>query len=479
MDNLLYDSPEWTNERLERVYDACQDIAEDELGLDTYPNQIEIVSSDQMIAAQSSIGLPIMYHHWSFGKQFMRQKQQYKRGVSGLPYELVINSNPCVNYLMEGNGMTLQTLVIAHAAFGHNAFFKSNRLFQYWTDAEAIVDYLRFAKRFISDCIQTHGPTEVELVLDACHSLKRHGVDKYKKPAPLSEEQQEANRLQRLERDRKHRNFLWDELMEEDESEEDESFPEYPEENLLYFVEKNAPDLEEWKREIIRIVRKIQQYLYPQAQTKVMNEGFATFTHYYIMNRLYEKEQIPEWSYLRFLKSHTNVINQPEFGEPGYRSINPYALGFAMFQDIRRICEAPTDEDRKQFPDLAGSDWKQSVLEAMRNYRDESFIQQYLSKKVMKDFRLFAIEDDADKDHIKVTAIHRDRDFAEIRSVLAHTHDRASKIPNIEVVKVDRRGDRTLTLRYTPQNDRKLKEDEKEHTLEYLRYLWEYPVEFE
>ena len=132
-----------------------------------------------------------------------------------------------------------------------------------------------------------------------------------------------------------------------------------PQENLLYFIEKNAPRLEPWQREIVRIVRKIAQYFYPQRQTQVMNEGWATFWHYTLLNHLFEEGKVTEGFMLEFLQSHTNVVYQPPFYHSrAYSGINPYALGFAMYRDIRRICESPTEEDRRWFPEIAGSDWR-------------------------------------------------------------------------------------------------------------------------
>ena len=141
-----FEVPTGTSTRLSRTYDAIEEIALDELRLDVYPNQMEIISSEQMLDAYSSIGMPLMYRHWSFGKHFVYEEHLYRKGRRGLAYELVINSNPCIVYLMEENTMAMQALVTAHAAFGHNHFFKNNYLFQQWTDAGAILNYMEFAK---------------------------------------------------------------------------------------------------------------------------------------------------------------------------------------------------------------------------------------------------------------------------------------------------------------------------------------------
>ncbi|NVO06635.1 MAG: SpoVR family protein, partial [Rhodoferax sp.] len=125
----LPDSRDWSVERLEQYHDAIAATAE-RYGLDTYPNQLEIITAEQMMDAYASVGMPVNYRHWSYGKEFISTEKNYKRGHMGLAYEIVINSNPCVSYLMEENTMAMQALVIAHAAYGHNSFFKGNYLFR-------------------------------------------------------------------------------------------------------------------------------------------------------------------------------------------------------------------------------------------------------------------------------------------------------------------------------------------------------------
>jgi len=154
---LLFSESEWDFATVERTYKAIEDIALNDLKLDCYPNQIEIISSEQMLDAYSSIAMPLMYNHWSFGKMFAREEALYRAGYSALAYEVVINSSPCISYLLEENTMTMQALVMAHAAFGHNHFFKNNYLFRQWTNAEGIMDYLAFAKKYIAACEERYG----------------------------------------------------------------------------------------------------------------------------------------------------------------------------------------------------------------------------------------------------------------------------------------------------------------------------------
>jgi stage V sporulation protein R len=141
----MFSRSDWNEETILESDKVISRIAEEYLGLNTYPNQFEIVSSEQMLDAYSLVGLPISYNHWKFGKDFVINKSKYKRGQMGLAYELVINSNPCISYNMEDNTTCLMLLVLAHAAYGHNHFFKNNYLFKQWTHADAIVDYMLFA----------------------------------------------------------------------------------------------------------------------------------------------------------------------------------------------------------------------------------------------------------------------------------------------------------------------------------------------
>jgi stage V sporulation protein R len=255
-------------------------------------------------------------------------------------------------------------------------------------------------------------------------------------------------------------------------------FPEEPQENILYFVEKFSPVLEPWQRELVRIVRKLAQYFYPQGQTKVMNEGWATFWHYTILNKLHERGQVDDGFMLEFLKSHTNVVYQPAYDSNFYSGINPYALGFAMFSDLRRICEQPTQEDRAWFPDIAGADWNVALDFAMRNFKDESFIAQYLSPRLIRDFHLFAIADHTDESTLKVDSIHDDIGYRRVRKLLSQQHAQENRVPDVQVVHFDRDGDRSLTLRHTRRRGRPLNEAAA-MVVAHLRKLWGFPVKLE
>ncbi|CAN7714092.1 MULTISPECIES: SpoVR family protein [unclassified Ensifer] len=484
---LLFDGSEWNFATLSRAYEAIEAIAIGEMGLDVYPNQIEIISSEQMLDAYSSVGMPLMYQHWSFGKRFVFESQLYQKGYRGLAYELVINSNPCITYLMEENTMPMQALVTAHAAFGHNHFFKNNYLFRQWTDAGAILGYMDFAKKYIAKCEERHGLSAVEEILDSAHALMDHGVFHYRRPPRLSSEKETARARERLEYEEQTYSDLWRTLptasgtsgIEEAEREASERKKalNLPEENLLYFLEKHSLILEPWQREILRIVRVIAQYFYPQSQTKVMNEGCATFVHYSIINRLFDQGRVSEGAMLELLASHANVVFQPGFDDSRFSGINPYALGFAMMQDIERICTMPTQEDRDWFPTISGNgDPLGTLIGAWENHRDESFILQYLSPALIRKFRLFRLSDRATNKFCEVTSIHNEQGYAAVRAGLARNYDPVANRPDIQVVDVDLLGDRQLRLKHVIKNGILLEESNRDATLAHISRLWGYEV---
>ncbi len=484
---LLFEDAEWDFETLQRTTLGIERIAFDELKLDVFPNQIEIISSEQMLDAYSSVGMPLMYRHWSFGKQFIHHERLYRKGARGLAYEIVINSDPCVCYCLEENTMALQALVIAHAAFGHNHFFKNNHLFRQWTDPGGILDYLDYARTYMRAAEERHGKREVEAILDAAHALMSVGVFRHRRPPGLTMREEQERARRRQEEEERSANYLLDsfrrpevEAGAEANRGETRLDAHLPEENILYFLERHSPILAPWQREVLRIVRNIAQYFYPQKQTQVMNEGCATFTHFYIMNRLHETGQITDGAMLEVLHNHANVLTQPDFDDPRFSGINPYTLGFGMMRDIQRICTAPEDEDLHWFPEIAGcGDWLGVLHDAWANYRDESFIQQFLSPRLMREFKMFVLGDEASQSFYTVNGIHDEQGFLTVRDALARSRDISIAEPDIQVVDADLIGDRVLRIRHAKRDGVPLAESDREKTLDHLRTLWGYEVVLE
>lgn len=344
---------EW-NERIE--------IIAHEFGLDYYDQEFEICSFDDMIGYETYIGMPSHYPHWSFGKAYEKTKTLHKYNLTGLPYEMVINSNPCIAYLMKDNTLLLQILTIAHV-YGHNDFFKNNRLFAEGTRAEYTVEKFKNhadrIREYISD--PGIGYTKVEKILNAAHSI-RHNISRVIGEKTISREERIKQLLEDVNKKTNEYRFLEPSEKINEPLPDLMKIPLEPEEDLLAFI-STFGRLSDWEKDIINIVREESLYFLPQIETKIMNEGWASFWHYNILNKL----QLPQGLHLEFLKKHNQVI-RPHIGQ-----INPYYIGFKIFEDIQ-----------KRYPDNPKKLFEVRALE-----RDQSFIRRYLTQELCDEMNLF------------------------------------------------------------------------------------------
>lgn len=412
-------------------------------------------------------------------------ERSISRSRGGVPNEIVQSAGGKAYCFTTDTGMWLarrEDNIFVTGNCGHSHFFKNNYLFKGWTDAGTIVDYLKFARNYIKSCEEKYGAVEVEILLDACHSLQSHGIDKYRKPNKPNA-QQMGERARSWEKYAETEfNDLWRTVPKQIEMKrwEKQTAEGTPEENILYFLEKHSPILKPWEREIVRIVRKISQYFYPQRQTQLLNEGFACYTHHMIMTEMYNQGHITAGSYLEFLQSHTNVVSQQDWDSKYYHGINVYALGYAMLMDIHRICEQPDDEDKKWFPDIAGNgQGLETVKHIVANYRDESFVVQFLSPRVARQFKLFSLHVAEGSGYLEVNATHDDEDFLQVRKTLSEQYDLSRSVPQVEVVDVDWQGDRWLMLEHKTKNNQRLHYGDMKKTAMYIQYLWGFSVKME
>ena len=478
----LFDTAEWTVPLMEKTWEVIDAYGKEWLGLEYNDPQFQITTADQMISAYASVGLPNHYSHWSLGKSFISTKNQYQRGQSGLAYELIINSDPAIAYMMENNTMTMMALTMAHAAVGHSSVNKMNFMFKEWTRPGFILPYMKFAKEYIQQCEDKYGEEEVEWVLDRAHSLKYHSIDRYKRGKHLkqSDHRKRYEELKNIkDRIRAEDNTVpgyiekIDEELENryakaDYEERDRIYQRHlPEENILYFLEKQSPVLKTWQREILRIVRRVAQYFYPQMEIHLLHEGWASFVHYTIMTQMWEDGHITDGSYFEFLNSHTAVCNQPE----GAAQMNPYKLGYAMFADLKRACMNPDDEDRKWIPDVCDTDWKETLKDIMMNHKDQSFIMQYLSPKVIRELKLMVV---THKDSLRyhVEEVHDDDGVWRIREFLSAQHGiSAQRLPTVEVKEyIPRKHQCEISI--TPYTGMKLEQNSLAKTAQYIKDLW-------
>ena len=287
------------------------DIAKNR-GLDWYDISYELVDYHAMIGHMAYHGLPTHFDHWSYGKAFESTMQRYNTGMEGLPFEMIINSDPSIAYLMRENPLYLQILIMAHCV-GHSDFFKNNRMFKK-TRPETVIPRFRAAKKRIQGYVENQniGIDAVEDVIDACHAIQFQTTKYGQVRRSHAELKAEYVELINDDKDGVYKNFDINRI------------PLEPDFDILGFVAEYGK-LPEWKRDIIAVCRDEGQYFWPQIQTKVMNEGWASYWHYTMVHEL----ELPDEMHLPFIKMHNQVV-RPHIG-----AINPYHLGFHLFQKIK------------------------------------------------------------------------------------------------------------------------------------------------
>lgn len=433
---------EWDADYIRQGWEVIKQIS-DQYNWDTYDIQFEILDPEQFMAKTTTTGLPFSYAHWSFGKEFLSEMEEYKNGVKhgdriyakGLPYEMVINSDPSICYLNSHNSPCMQLIVTAHACSGHVHFFKNNYLFKQHTQPKHIVNYMEYARQYIADCEEKHGAYKVEAVLDIAHTLANLSVFKTdrSKKSNLSARDKDIIRL-------KHKRDNFNEITDQKPSLTSD-IGIFEEENILYYAEKRSNHAD-WVKEIFRIVRNIEQYFYPQGRTKLINEGFAQFTEHTIMNELYDRGFITVGYMLEYIQDNGGVMYQADStgkkrsnGQLDFHSINPYYLGYQLMKDIKRMCVMPTDEDKYYMSHIAGRNWVDVINGCVSDFNDESAILQFLSPHLIKKLRMFHLHTTEELDHYLIKEIHGDSGWQDIRNTLSDQYNIARYTPDIFICK--------------------------------------------
>lgn len=440
--------------------------------LNCYPQEFEICDHNDMIGYMAYSGMPSHYPHWSYGKGYERQKTMYEYGVSGLPYEMVINSNPCLAYLMRDNTLLLQILTIAHV-YGHNDFFANNFTFKSGLDARYTIEIFKnHANRVKS---YSEDPSInidlVESAIDHAHAISWN-CQRNMAIKKLSHEEQLQRRIQAS----RGTEDQWSHIHPPKQFQPPElnKYPLEPEEDILLFIADNNPFLPEWKRDVLRIVDQEARYFLPQMETKIMNEGWASYWHHKILNSL----NLEQGHHLEFLVRHNQVLRP----HPG--GINPYHLGFVLWHDIeRRWNEGSTgreySDDRPKV-DISSLDendtpGRRKIFEVRESDRDASFLRRFLTVDVMRDLELFQHEKRG-KDRV-ITKVADDEGWEEIKENLIKNTGMGS-IPVIKIDDADFGKNRTLYLIHS-HDGRDLQLEYAEHTLRHIRALWEREVVLE
>lgn len=434
-------------------------------GLNCYPQEFEISDHFEMLGYMAYSGMPSRYPHWSFGKSYEKEKTLYDYGVGGLPYEMVINSNPCLAYLMRDNTDLLQILTMAHV-YGHNDFFANNFTFTSSIDArytlEMFKNHAARVRSYMED--PSIGIEKVERILDAAHglSLQRTRNMAIKKLTPKEQQMKAWDNAQPV--DDQFRDIHPEQQYDQPNL---AKIPLEPEPNLLQFIATYNTSLAEWEKDVLRIVDKESQYFIPQIETKIMNEGWASYWHHKILNEL----SLDQGLHVEFIVRHNQVLR------PSPGGLNPYHLGFIIWNDIERRWNCGDIGHEYSGPstnvDISGMDendtpGRKKIFEVRRSDRDAAFLRRFLTEDIMRDLDLFQHEKRG-KERV-ITKVSDEESWSKVKETLLKNVGMGS-IPVILVDDADYGERRTLYLRHE-HDGRDLQLEHAEHTLKHALTLW-------
>ena len=444
---------EYTLNDLRSIDEHCREIAVGELGFEPPDVVYHLVRPEEVYFAAAN-GLPARYSSARWGAQFDEAYGRYQRGQDRI-YELIFNTRPAHAYLMDGNGLVAQTLVIAHC-LGHGYVFENNA----WlgaVDRQIMPRVLSAADR-IADYMGAYGRDRVEDFIDACHAIAIH--------------QPQAQLIHKAGvSEPEHRELPYDVLFPAEVAEDRERvatdreslrhrFPRQPEEDLLRFIEAHAQGLEDWQRDVISIVSSEQSYFLPQMRTKILNEGAAVLAHQEICQRLFLSAD----DYWQYEQLNAGVI-QPHPGR-----VNPYSLGINILREIMRIATEPDEEERECWSWAGETEPFERVRLVLGAYDDEALLREFLTPKVCELSRLYAFEHlQQDPRRIRISS----REAEAIRDVLIRQHATGG-IPSIQIVDADFRGRGELLLEHRHEG-MGLDEEYARGTLTQIAMLWGKP----
>ncbi len=365
--------------KLNVAIEEIMEIAEG-FGLDFYPMRFEICPAE-VIYTFGAYGMPTRFSHWSFGKTYHKMKLQYDLGMSKI-YELVINSNPCYAFLLDTNSLVQNKMIVAHV-LAHCDFFKNNVRFS--NTRRDMVDSMSATAERIKAYEERYGREQVEAFIDAVLSIQEH-IDPtliHPKSNPLDSE--ERHKLPRRPRSKYEDLLALDDKKVTLPTKVSTQFPEEPEKDLLLFIEEHSRELTDWQRDILTMLREEMLYFWPQMETKIMNEGWASYWHARIMREL----DLTTEEAIEYAKLNSNVV------QPSRQRINPYYLGIKIFEDIEERYNNPTEEMLKRGfkPNLG----REKMFEVREIESDQSFIRNYLTKDLVNREDLFLFERKGDE----------------------------------------------------------------------------------
>jgi len=425
-----------------------------EFKLDCFPQEFEICDHTGMLGYMAYSGMPSHYPHWSYGKAYEKLKTLYDHGVSGLPYEMVINSNPAIAYLMRDNTLLLQILTIAHV-YGHNDFFKNNFTYR-TTRAEYTIESFKAhtlrVRRYVED--PSIGIEKVERILDAAHALSLN-CSRNLAIRKLSHEEQVTRMIEAAQpKPDPYKKIHARQPFTEPNI---HKLPLSPEEDVLLFIRDHNPFLSEWEKDLLTIVDEEAKYFIPMIETKIMNEGWASYWH----KRILESLDLEQGLHLEFIVRHNQVV-RPIPGQ-----INPYHLGLRIWEDLHRRYTNPTSEEIKRDgpPNKTGDE---KIFEAREVERDSSFIRRYLTEELMREMDIFQYESRGED--LVISKVSDEEGWRQVKEMLIKNVG-VHSVPVIKVEDADFGQNRTLYLRHY-HDGRDLQLEYAEKTLAYLQRLW-------
>ena len=440
-------------------------------GLDPFPTRFEVVPATVMYEI-GSYALPGRYSHWTFGKAYHRMKTMYDFGLSKI-YEVVINTNPSYAFLLETNSPLQNMMVMAHV-LGHVDFFKNNVYFS--KTNRRMIDEVSTHSQRINEYEFKYGRKVVEEFLDAVLSIEEHidpnfFIKKDRERRPGDKDSKGKTREGRYDD-----LFQLDDAKKKAEEEKEkekakegkgkkekqrEKNPLLPEKDLIYFIMKNSPTLEPWQRDVMAMMHEEMEYFVPQMQTKIMNEGWASYWHARIMREL----DLDFNDHLEFSELHSSVVS------PHRNQLNPYYLGYKIFEDIERRWEKPTEEERKIYG-RKGGEGRAKIFEVRELDNDISFLRNYLTEDLCEELDLFVFEL-VDDEEWTVT----EKKWERVRDALVASMTNFG-FPYIEVIEDDYDGNRELFMKHRYEGiELDIKYARK--VLEYVHKLWGREVHLE
>jgi stage V sporulation protein R len=469
-------------ERLIALDIRIQEIAT-EFGLSHFQQEFDIIPAQKMLEILS-YRFPINFSHWSFGRDYEMERTRYEHGM-GIPLEVVLNSDPSRAYLMNTNSVAVQALVIAHV-YAHNSFMKNNKYFGPTrrdilpSASEASLRFQNYEKRYELK--------NVEALMDAGLAIEAN-VD----PDFFIKEESEDDQMDRLIEFNDHNNRgQFDDLIgnrnsglqkkvDRDKllSNMRKKTPLEPERDILKYIINHSPKpLQEWEKDILSVLRDQSRYFMPQRRTKFMNEGFASYWHSRIMDKLLAEGLLTNSEHGQYNLCNARVLASSA------SQMNPYLVGKKMFEDIedrwnkgqfgKEWDECP-DPNKYETWDKKLGKGREKLFEVASTYSDRFFMEDFLTEQLVDDLNLYIFEGQIKPGELQY--VITDTSWKKIRQLLV-SYLSTFGIPLIYVEDGDFRGKRELYLRHAYEGI-ELDEDYRTKTIEHIHYLWDRPVHLE